>query len=226
MLHVCWPASARARMLTSNRYVWVNRVFRKRKGRHNVTALGQKMLRRLLFHAHCLDLFFGIALGLEGRRTNLNPGRVCRACLHDLALLRGLLLNDVVVGACRRHQKRNRGAREREFFNMTFPPLECTTMKFVWRCLVPCPGAAVQDTQQNCLKISDRRTVPPAKELSPEAMMRIQVKTESLAAAALRSFAPAFRRSGRTIVCGLPAACLTITHPKRPLIARKACVGG
>lgn len=68
-------------------------------------APSQIALICLLFDTDRFDLFVRIALRLKGCWTNLNPSRVSWACLYDLALLGGLFLNDVIVGACRRHEK-------------------------------------------------------------------------------------------------------------------------
>ena len=61
----------------------------------------------LFLNADCLDLLLSVALGLEGSRTNLDPGGLGGSCFNDFALLGRLLLNDVVVRARRRHQQRN-----------------------------------------------------------------------------------------------------------------------
>src|SRR6185437_14780389 len=74
------------------------------------------------------DLLFSVALGLECRRANLDPGRFGRAGLNDLALLRRLLLYNVVVGAGRRHQKTDRRRSESKFLQHHVPPLECTCL--------------------------------------------------------------------------------------------------
>src|SRR5215510_2726109 len=55
----------------------------------------------VLFNADRLDLLFSFGLRLERRRSDLNPGCLSRARLDDLTLLRRLLLDDVIVGACR-----------------------------------------------------------------------------------------------------------------------------
>src|SRR5262245_22277402 len=74
----------------------------------------------LLLHADCLDLLFSVGLGLERRRPNLDPGCLGRASFDDLALLRRLLLDDVVVGARCRHQKPYGGCRQGQFLEHCF----------------------------------------------------------------------------------------------------------
>ena len=62
--------------------------------------------RRLsLFHTDRLDLLFSFGLGFKRQRPNLDPGRFGRFRLDDFTFLRRRLLNDIVVGACRRHQQ-------------------------------------------------------------------------------------------------------------------------
>ena len=70
------------------------------------------MTIELLLYADRFDLFFCVTLSLEGRRANLDPGCLGRASFDDLALLGGLLLNDVIVSAGRRHKKRDGSAGE------------------------------------------------------------------------------------------------------------------
>src|SRR5215475_7643227 len=74
--------------------------------------IGHTMCARSLLHADCLDLLFSVGLGLESHRSNLDPGCFGRTGFNDLALLRGLLLDYVVVGAGRGHQKSYGGCRE------------------------------------------------------------------------------------------------------------------
>src|SRR6185437_2672294 len=82
----------------------------------------------VLLDADRLDLLFGVALGLECRWTNLDPCCFAWARLNDLAFLRRLLLNDVIVGAGGRHQKADRRRCDSKFLQHHFPPLECTCL--------------------------------------------------------------------------------------------------
>jgi hypothetical protein len=68
-----------------------------------------------LLNADSLDLFLGVGLGFESRWTNLNPSCLGWTRFYDFALLRRLLLNDVVIGAGRGHQQSNDGSRQSEF---------------------------------------------------------------------------------------------------------------
>lgn len=58
-----------------------------------------------LFYTNRLDLLFSIGLGFKRRRPNLDPGRFSGTRFDDFAFLRRFLLDDIVVGARRRHQQ-------------------------------------------------------------------------------------------------------------------------
>jgi hypothetical protein len=56
-------------------------------------------------YADGLNLLLSVRLGFEPDRSNLYPGRFGRPSFDDLAFLRRLLLDDVVLGTGRGHQK-------------------------------------------------------------------------------------------------------------------------
>jgi hypothetical protein len=72
-----------------------------KKGRHDGGPVLYHCVMTLFLDADCLDLLLSVALGLEGSRTNLDPGGLGGSCFNDLALLGRLFLNDVVVRARR-----------------------------------------------------------------------------------------------------------------------------
>src|SRR5262245_36489397 len=89
----------------------------------DAVAICRNGVSLVLFYTHRLDLFFSFGLSLERHRPDLNPGCFGRTSFDHLALLRRLLLDDVVVGASRRHQQPYGGHRQSQFLQHWFPPL-------------------------------------------------------------------------------------------------------
>jgi hypothetical protein len=83
----------------------------KRKGQADAPGPNDLNLRQCcstvlpFLYADGLDLLFSVRLGFECGRSNLYPGGFGRPSFNDLAFLRRFLLDDVVVGTGRGHQK-------------------------------------------------------------------------------------------------------------------------
>ena len=97
---------------------------------HGARAPRALFSRLVLFNADCLDLLFRVSLGLESRRSNLDPGGFSWTSFDDLALLRRLFLDDVIVGTAVDVMSAIAAAARANFFSIGFvSPGTSTTNK-------------------------------------------------------------------------------------------------